>query len=308
GGPIIPGQVWPFLMITIACGAISGFHALISSGTTPKMVESERDIPMVGYGAMLVECFVAIMALVAATVLQPGDYFAINTTAEAFAKMPSSLGFHITDLPQLQQLVGQEVAHRPGGAVSLAVGMAYIFSSIPGLKALMAYWYQFAIMFEALFILTTIDAGTRVARYIAQDLLGRAYPPFKKVNWWPGVLFTSALVSLAWGYLLYGGSISTIWPIFGTANQLLATLALIIGTTIIFKINKKRHYALITMIPGFILFVTTMTAGLRLIFTNYLPNGMVVNAILVAIMLAIVLLVVIDSIVQWGKILRSVPE
>lgn len=303
GGPIIPGPVWPFLMITIACGAVSGFHSLIASGTTPKLVDNEKDIPVIGYGAMLTECFVAMMALIAATVLQPGDYFAINSSAKAFAKT----GYHIVDLPRLSSLVGEEIAHRPGGAVSLAVGMANIFSSIPGLKALMAYWYQFAIMFEALFILTTIDAGTRVARYILQDIMGKVYKPFERVNWWPGVLITGGLVSFAWGYLLYGGSISTIWPIFGVANQLLATLALTVGTTIIIKKGKIK-YALITLLPMIVLFVTTVTAGIWSTFKNYLPNGLVINAVLMIVMIAIVVTVVVDSSMQWMRIIRKHNE
>ncbi|SDF21941.1 carbon starvation CstA family protein [Sporolituus thermophilus] len=301
GGPIIPGPVWPFLMITIACGAISGFHALIGSGTTPKLIDNERDIQLVGFGAMLTESFVGVMALIAATVLFPGDYFAINTPKAVFDQL-APLGYTMQKLPELSALVGENVAHRPGGAVSLAVGMAYIFSSIPGLKALMAYWYQFAIMFEALFILTTIDAGTRVARYIVQDTLGRVYEPFRKVNWWPGVLITSFLVSFGWGYLLYGGSVSTIWPIFGVSNQLLATLALAIGTTIILKHRKRWDYAMITLVPTMLLFVTTVTAGVQSVITNYWPKGMILNTVLMVLMIIAVIVIIVDSAYRWTKI------
>jgi carbon starvation protein len=304
GGPIIPGPVWPFLMITIACGAVSGFHALISSGTTPKLVDNECDVMAIGFGAMLTECFVGVMALIAATSLHPGDYFAINTSAAAFTKV-QALGYNIVDLPTLSALVEEEVAHRPGGAVSLAVGMASVFASIPGLKGLMAYWYQFAIMFEALFILTTIDAGTRVARYIVQDLCGKIYAPFGQVNWWPGVIFTGALVSFAWGYLLYGGNISTIWPIFGVANQLLATLALCIGTTIILKQTKSKKYALVTFLPMVVMFTTTVTAGSMSIINTYLPQGLVTNAVLMISMIIAVVITVVDSSIKWIRFINK---
>ncbi|WP_094606395.1 Peptide transporter CstA [Sporomusa silvacetica DSM 10669] len=304
GGPIIAGPVWPFLMITIACGAVSGFHALIGSGTTPKLVDNEGDILMIGYGAMLTECFVGVMALIAATSLQPGDYFAINTSAAVFPSLASQ-GYTIVDLPHLSAMVGEDVAHRPGGAVSLAVGMAAIFAGIPGLQHLMTYWYQFAIMFEALFILTTIDAGTRVARYIVQDLFGKVYKPFEQVNWWPGVIITGGLVSFIWGYLLYGGNISTIWPIFGVANQLLATLALCIGTTIILKQTKSISYALVTFVPMTFLFVTTVTAGSMSIFNTYLPKGMLTNAILMALMILAVIITVVDSSFKWSRFIQN---
>lgn len=304
GGPIIPGKVFPFLFITIACGAISGFHALISSGTTPKMLQNEEDIKLVGYGGMLVEAFVAIMALIAATTLHPGDYFAINTTPEVFAK----LNMQVVDLPVLSQLVGEDVAGRPGGAVSLAVGMASIFASIPGLKGLMAYWYQFAIMFEALFILTTIDAGTRVARYIAQDFLALAIKPLKNSNSVAVSVGLSALVSFAWGYLLYGGDIKTIWPVFGVSNQLLAMLALAIGTTMILKKSARRVYALTTLIPMSFMLVSTMSAGYLSIVNNYLPKGLYVNAVLVTIMMSLAVIIILDSVNKWMGILKSAPS
>jgi carbon starvation protein len=223
GGPIIPGTLFPFLFITIACGAISGFHSLVSSGTTPKMIEQESQA-VVGYAAMLLESFVGVMALIAASVLIPGDYLAINTTLGPDAL--AAMGFAPSRIAELSRLVEVDVAGRPGGAVSLAVGMASIFSALPGMAGLMAYWYQFALVFEALFILTTIDTGTRVARYLIQEMAGRVYTPFRRINWAPGVMLSSGLVVGAWGYLIGTGSISTIWPMFGAANQLLGMLAL----------------------------------------------------------------------------------
>jgi carbon starvation protein len=262
GGPIIPGKLFPFMFITIACGAISGFHSLISSGTTPKMIMSERDIPLIGFGAMLVEGFVATMALIAATILIPGDYFAINTSLsfEALA----GLGFPVERVRELSSMVGTDVAGRPGGAVSLAVGMASILSGIPGMKGLMPYWYNFALMFEALFILTTVDTGTRVARFLLQELAGKVYKPFAKTGWMPGNIIASLLVVGAWGYLIYSGNISTIWPMFGVANQLLAAIAFGVGTVIIVKAGKLK-YAWVTFIPMLFMFTTTFTASWQLI-------------------------------------------
>ena len=208
----------PFAFITIACGAISGFHALIASGTTPKMIDRESDIRPIGYGAMLIEGVVGVMALVAATAMFPGDYFAINTAPATFA----NLGIPVVNLPELESAVGETVAGRPGGAVSLAVGIAQIFSGLPGMRGLMDYWYHFAIMFEALFILTTIDTGTRVARFLVQEFLGQFYAPMARQEWLPGSIVSTLLVVCAWGYFIWTGSISTIWPMFGIANQLLA--------------------------------------------------------------------------------------
>lgn len=307
GGPIIPGKVWPFVCITIACGAISGFHSLISSGTTPKMIKNEADIRMIGFGAMLVEGFVAIMALIAACALMPGDYFAINCTKEVFAK----LGMHAVNLPILSLLVNENIVARPGGAVSLAVGMAQIFSGIPGMKGLMSYWYHFAIMFEALFILTTIDTGTRVARYITQEMAGTFIKPFKDTKWKPGIIICSALVVSAWGYLVYNGDIATIWPMFGVANQLLATTALAIGTTIILRNNKKKAYGLITFLPMLFMLATTLTAGVENIFGNYLPQGTFngnLNAFLSAVMMVLVVIIVSDSAVQWIRHLKGLER
>lgn len=298
GGPVIPGKVWPFMFITIACGALSGFHALVSSGTTPKMIASEADIKPIGYGAMLTEGFVALMALIAGTVLPPADYFAINSPPEVFAK----LGMKVQELPLLSQLVSEELAGRPGGAVSLAVGMAHIFSSIGGLKHLMGYWYHFAIMFEALFILTLIDAGTRVGRYLMQEIGGAFYKPLKDHHWWPGILITSGLFTLAWGYLLYGGTISTIWPLFGVNNQLLGSMALAVGTTMLIKMGKAR-YAWVTLVPMLFLAATTITAGYQNIVINYLPKHNYLLATLSALMLIMVVLILADAVRTWLKLL-----
>jgi len=301
GGPIIPGPWWPYVFITIACGAISGFHALIGSGTTPKMVEHETEIPMISYGAMLTEAFVAVMSLLAAVTLIPGDYFAINTSAEAFQK----LNMKIVDLPVLSQLVGLDVSHRPGGAISLAVGMSHIFASISEeLRHTMKYWFQFIIMFEALFILTTIDAGTRVARYILQDILGYVYRPLGRKDWAPGAIATSALVSFAWGYLLYTGDISSIWPMFGATNQTLSALALAIGTTILLRIGRKKIYALITLIPCVLITVTTFAAGLMNIQT-YLGKGQVLNASLSIAIIILVLIIIMDNVRVWLTLLKT---
>jgi carbon starvation protein len=266
GGPIIPGPLFPFAFITIACGAISGFHALIASGTTPKMINRESDIRPIGYGAMLIEGMVGIVSLIAATAMFPGDYFAINTTPAAFA----ALGIPAVNLPQLEAAVGETVAGRPGGAVSLAVGIAQIFSGLPGMSALMDYWYHFAIMFEALFILTTIDTGTRVARFLVQEFLGQFYAPMGRHEWIPGSIVSTLLVVCAWGYFIWTGSISTIWPMFGIANQLLASVALAVGTTIIINAGKAR-YAFVTMVPLIFVTVTTLTAGVLSVRDNFWP-------------------------------------
>jgi carbon starvation protein len=304
GGPIINGKLWPFLFITIACGAVSGFHALIASGTTSKMLKDEGEIRLVGYGGMIMEAFVAIMALIAATVLAPGDYFAINTTPAVFAQ----LGMQVKDLPILSQMVGENIAGRPGGAVSLAVGMAHIFSSIPGMKGLMSYWYQFAIMFEALFILTTIDAGTRVARYIAQDFLGMMYKPLKNSKSIVLSITLSALVSFAWGYLLYGGDIATVWPIFGVSNQLLATLALAIGSNMILRRTKKLRYMLTTFIPMLFMGVTASTAGYLTIVNKYIPNHQTLPAVLAGLMIVLAAIIVVDSIRKLLQTYSSISK
>ncbi len=300
-GPIIPGKVWPFMFITIACGALSGFHSLISSGTTPKMLSSERDIIPVGYGGMLIESFVSVIALIAAAHLHPADYYAINTLPEVFRNLDPALQ-QIRELPWLSEVIGEDVSGRPGGAVSLAVGMTSIFSRIPFFARLAGYWYHFAIMFEALFILTTIDAGTRVGRYLLQEMGGKIYKPLANLRWWPGVLLTGGLISFAWGYLVYGGTVSTIWPLFGTANQLLGTLALAIGTTFLIRRGKQR-YMWVTAIPMLFLAVTTITAGIQNVLINYFPKG---NYLLSAVSVTIILMVVavlVDCGRQWMRLL-----
>jgi carbon starvation protein len=294
GGPIIPGKVWPFVCITIACGAISGFHALIGSGTTPKMISSEADIQFIGYGAMLTEAVVSIMALIAATTLLPGDYFAINLSPEAFSK----LGYSVGQLGEIERMTGETLAGRTGGAVSLAAGMAVILSAIKGMKHLMGYWYHFAIMFEALFILTTVDTGTRVARYVLQEMLKPINPKLASTTWLPGVLLSGAIISGLWGYLVYNGDVSTIWPMFGVANQLLATLALSIGTIFILRHSGKWYYGLITFLPSVFMFITTFVAGIDNIFSNYLPKNSFqgnLNAILTVIMLVLVIIIFFES-------------
>lgn len=294
GGPVIPGTVWPFLFITIACGAISGFHAMISTGTTPKMIRAERDILPIGYGGMLAESFVALMALVAATSLHPADYFAINAMPDVFSK----LGMHVVQLPALEKEVGELLAGRPGGAVSLAVGMAHIFASIPWLERLMAYLYHFLIVFEALFVLSTIDAGTRVGRYLLQEAGGLIWKPMANVNWMPGALLAGALMSFAWGYLVYGGTIATIWPLFGTANQLLGAMTLAIGTTLLVHMGKRR-YAWVTAIPLAFMTVTTVSAGILNIVQNYLPKGNYLLAVLSAIIVILVAALLATSVQTW---------
>ena len=306
GGPIIPGAVFPFLFITIACGAISGFHAIIGSGTTPKMLDSERNILFVGYGAMLTEGFVAIMALIAACVMVPGDYFAINTAPAVFAK----LGMTTTHLPELSTAVGETLAGRPGGAVSLAVGMAYIFSSIPFMKGLMGYWYHFAIMFEAVFILTAVDTGTRVGRFFLQEMIGTFVPKFQEKRWVPGIVITSALFTFSWGYLVYTGDISTIWPLFGMSNQLLAAVGLIIGSVMIIRMNKAR-YVWMTAVPGFALVCMTMWAGYLNVVNNFMPKNLYLLttlAIIVMVLMAFVIVGAVRRCLHLMKINKTVKD
>jgi len=294
GGPVIPGKVWPFVCITIACGAISGFHSLVSSGTTPKMINRESDIRLIGFGSMLVEAIVSIMALIAATVLLPGDYFAINVPVEAFQK----LGMNVSQLGSIEHMVGETLAGRTGGAVSLAAGMSVILSSIPGMKHLMGYWYHFAIMFEALFILTTVDTGTRVARYIVEELAKLASPRSRVTKSFWGIAASGGIISFLWGYLVYNGDITTIWPMFGVANQLLATLALLVGTLYIIRHTKRWLYGLITFCPSIFMFITTVTAGVMNITGNYLPKRTFqgnLNAALSAVMILLVVIIFIES-------------
>ena len=286
-GPIFGGKLFPFVFITIACGAISGFHALISSGTTPKLLGNERDIRMIGYGAMLLESFVAIMAMIAATVLEPGVFFAINSPAgvvgkeavDAIAKI-NSWGFAVTveQMNQLAQDMGESsLFARTGGAPSLAVGMASIFGNAFG-KTMLAIWYHFAIMFEAIFILTTLDAGTRVGRFMLQDMLGNIWPKIGLTSWMPSVILTSGLVVAGWGYFLYigvidpNGGVNILWPLFGIANQMLAAIALCVATGILVKSGKLK-YAWITGLPLVWLIIVTSTAAWQKIFSDDIRVG-----------------------------------
>jgi carbon starvation protein len=345
-GPVFAGKIFPFAFITIACGAISGFHALISSGTTPKLIARETQTRMVGYGAMMAESAVAVMAIIAACVLQPGVYFAINSpagivgqTAAAATATISSWGFPVTaaDMQALAQAVGEQTLfNRTGGAPAFAVGMAHIFSQSLGGATVMALWYHFAVMFEALFILTILDAGTRVARFMIQDALGHIYKPLGRTSWYPSILATSALIVGAWGFFLWQGvkdplgGINSLWPLFGIANQLLATVALCVATTIIVKMHKTR-YAAVTLVPLAWLVAVTFTASWHKIFdpnprvgflaqARALASGSATNATarlifnnrldaaVTAVLVVMVALVLIESVRQWIGVLRGEKE
>ncbi|HEY6880792.1 MAG TPA: carbon starvation protein A [Polyangiales bacterium] len=307
GGPIVPGKLFPFVFITIACGAISGFHGLIASGTTPKMIDRESDTRAIGYGAMLIEGIVGVVALIAASSLAQGDYFAINTPVDKFA----ALGMTTESLPELAEQIGERLAGRAGGAVSLAVGMSQIFSSLPGFSTLISYWYHFAIMFEALFILTTVDTGTRVARFLVQEFCGRFSPKLAQPDYLPGTLLSTTLVCLAWGYLVWTGTIATIWPMLGISNQLLACIALCAATTI--SVNRGRaRYAWVTLLPMAFVSVATETAGYQLIRDQFYPKlilsgqpdkvfqGYLLSTLCVIAMAALVF-IFLDSLRRWTK-------
>jgi carbon starvation protein len=300
GGPVISGKVFPFVFITIACGALSGFHAIIGTGTTPKMISNEREILFIGYGAMLVEGFVAIMALVAACVLVPADYFAINSSPAAF----KALGVSVVQLPQLATAVGEHIQGRPGGAVSLAVGMAYVFSGVPFMRHLMAYWYHFAIMFEAVFILTAVDTGTRVGRFLLQEMIGKVIPKVGEVHWMPGIILTSAVFTGSWGYLVYTGDIATIWPLFGISNQLLASSALIISTSMLIRLGKAK-YAWATAVPGILMAFVTIYAGYLNIVDNYLPKQLYLLIALSIMVMSLVFIVLAATVRRWVMLLNS---
>jgi len=292
-GPVFAGKVFPFAFITIACGAISGFHALVSSGTTPKMLDNEPDARMIGYGSMLMESFVAVMALIAACALTPGVFFAINapagvigTTAASAAEWARTAGFTLNpaDMEALARQVGEQtLLSRTGGAPSLALGMAQIFSNALGGGAALALWYHFAIMFEALFILTTLDAGTRVGRFMLQDLGRHVWEPFGRVSWYPAVVLSSALIVAMWGHFLYQGvldplgGINSLWPLFGISNQLLATVALCVGTTVFIKMGKAK-YSYITIMPLIWLTIVTMSAGWEKLFSPEAKLGFLAHA------------------------------
>jgi carbon starvation protein len=330
GGPVIPGKLYPFVFITIACGAISGFHALISSGTTPKMIAKESDARMIGYGSMLMEGIVGVVALIAATSLFPGDYFAINTEQKtdtqkaAYVRMVdehSVQGFNLQprEIDRLEQESGEKnLRGRTGGAVTLALGIAKIFDGIPGLRGLMKYWYHFAIMFEALFILTTIDTGTRVARFLVGEFGGRFYRKLEEPNWLPGSVVTSALVVAAWAAFIWSGSISTIWPMFGIANQLLAAVALCVATTIIINSGKAK-YAWVTLLPLSFVATTTLVAGWESITDIFWPLSQkpdtatrgYINTFLTATIMVAAVIILVDSIRRWfgvGKRPESIVD
>jgi len=292
-GPVFAGSMFPFLFITIACGAISGFHALVSSGTTPKLIENEVDIRVIGYGGMLMESFVAVMAMICATILEPGVYFAINapaavlgTTVESAAEAVRTLGFVVT--PEALTLLAQEVGEstilsRTGGAPTFAIGMAHIITEIFNNRSMMAFWYHFAILFEALFILTAVDAGTRACRFMVQDTVGIVIPALKQSHNFFGNLFGTAVAVAGWGFFVYQGvidplgGINSLWPLFGIGNQMLAAMALILGTVILFKM-KKEKYVWITIFPTIFLFITCMTAGWQKIFHENPKIGFLAQA------------------------------
>ncbi len=326
GGPIVPGPLFPFVFITIMCGAISGFHSLVSTGTTPKMIDKESDARLIGYGSMLIEGLVGILALIAAASLNPQDYFAINCDLtrqpayeDTFARLATGPG----ELAHFEEATGEQLRGRSGGAVSLAVGMAKIFTDgldrvfpggMEGVSALVSFWYHFAIMFEALFILTTVDTGTRIARFLVQEIGGRAWPRFANPGWMPGAILSTALVVLGWGYFIWTGSIDSIWPMFGIANQLLAVVALSVVTTVLINSGRMR-YAWIPLLPLLFVTSTTGTAGVYL-FARFRglaasaasASEMIrwnLNAGLTVIMLALVGMVLFLSARRWLLALRS---
>ena len=308
GGPIIGGPVLPFIFIVIACGAISGFHAIIATGTTPKMLGNERDILFVGYGAMLVEGFVALMALIAACTLMPGDYFAINTPTAAYEGfLAAHPALHQVELQQFADKIGVELQGRTGGAVSLAVGMAHIFNSIPFMDEVMAYWYNFAIMFEAVFILTAIDAGTRVGRFFLQEMLGTFIPKFSDKNWVPGMIISSVMFTFCWGYLVYTGNVSSIWPLFGISNQLLAACGLIVCTTMLIRLNRRK-YALVSAIPGIFMALITFWAGYVQVADIYLPNEQYLLATLAILAMLLMAFVFIAAFRKWSQLMGTHAE
>ncbi|MBS1840461.1 MAG: carbon starvation protein A [Acidobacteria bacterium] len=351
-GPVFAGKIFPFCFITIACGAISGFHSLISSGTTPKMIQREGHARMIGYGAMLMESFVGVMAMVAACAMQPGVYFAINspsgvvgTTPEAVATTISGWGYHLEPqtMINMAHTVGEQTLfNRAGGAPSLAVGMAQIFSNTIGGERLMSIWYHFAIMFEALFILTVLDAGTRVGRFMVQEMGGRVWKPFGRTSWTPSAVIASALIVSGWGYFLYqgvtdpSGGISLLWPLFGIANQLLAAVALVVATTILLKMGKLR-WIWVTLAPTVWLIVVTMTASWQKIFdekfgflpaakaiANQIAAGKVsaerlgalqrnifnlrLDAAIAALLALMIAVLIVEALIRWAAILTKRSE
>ncbi len=322
-GPVISGPVWPFVCIVIMCGALSGFHALVASGTTPKMISRESDIRPIGYGAMVLEGAVALMALIAACALEPGDYFAINMAKPAHAQFVAQshrMDVSVRELPVLEQEVSESLSGRTGGAVTLAVGMAKVFANLPGMKTLMAYWYHFVIMFEALFILTLLETGTRVARFVFQETVGYFKPAAAggtgKVNWFSNVAL-SGLACLAWGYLLCNNNINTLWRMLGISNQLLASIALAVGTTYILVHSPRRIYALCAGIPWAFALVTIIVGSVMSIHQWWLQSlketlfSQVVQLRLMcalgSIMILLTVLITVDAVRKWVQILKTPP-
>ncbi len=303
GGPVLNGPVWPFISITIACGAISGFHAFIGSGTTPKLIDKWSDILPVAFGGMLAECLVGIMALIAAIALHPADYFAINAAPAAF----KALGMQVVDLPSLSEQIGLDLYGRTGGAVTLAVGMTTIFTKIPWFSHLAGYFFQFVVMFEAVFILTAVDSGTRVARYLIQDLGGHVYAPLKRLDWVPASVGASALACFAWGYLLMSGDINSVWALFGVSNQLMASIGLVIGATIILRLAAKRRYVLTCLIPLVYLYVTVNYAGYWMIANVYFNKASkgfnLFNGSISIVMLALGVAIMVSAALRWKDLL-----
>jgi carbon starvation protein len=332
GGPVIPGPVFPYLFITIACGAVSGFHSLIASGTTPKMIPDEGAMKFIGYGAMVVEGFVALTALVAACALHPGDYFAMNAAPIAAlaksmgtnidmtvisAKVHELTGYYPVEIQSLSAAIGERLVGRTGGGTALAVGMASIFRGVPGLGHLLGYWYHFVIVFEALFILTAVDTGTRVARYLTQEALGKVWAPLGDNKSIPAVMLASLIVVGSWGWLVYNGTISSLWPMFGVANQLLAVIALAVGTTVLLKMGQRR-YAWTTLAPMSFMAATTTVAGIQNIqrfltpkFAASLPDPgnatvfVIINVSLTIVLLSCVAVILLTSARKWLELLKS---
>jgi carbon starvation protein len=334
GGPTFPGGIFPFVFICIMCGAISGFHALVSSGTTPKMIDKETDVRMIGFGAMLIEGLVGVVALIAAASMDPKLYYEINVSQDTatLAKwqpkidhMVAELGnadvVHLPverrDLGRVEEMVGGEsLRGRTGGAVTLAVGMSFILTDAlrwaidpQTIAGLMKYWYHFAIMFEALFILTTIDAGTRIARFMLQEAMGKVHPQLGRTDWMPGAAFATAVVTAGWGLLVYTGSIDTIWPMFGIANQLLAVLALALVTTLLINTGRGR-YAPVTLLPMLFVVSTTLTAGVKMVGTSFpamYAAGQTVKAVLctalTVFVIASVMTLLLMAVSRWVAVL-----
>ena len=318
-GPNVKWPIFPFLFITIMCGAISGFHALVSSGTTPKMVDKESDARMIGYGAMLMEGLVGIVALIAACSLAPGDYYAIQIPMADQVVLSSKYSkLHLIDgdqdnLKDYEIKVGENLRGRTGGAVTLAVGMSKIFSGVGFLSGLLKYWYHFAIMFEALFILTTIDAGTRIGRFLVQEVIAKVSPKYGRVDSWPGTILSTSLVVLGWAYLLWHNDIDTIWPMFGIANQLLSVVAMCVATTVLFNTGRAK-YAAITLLPLAFIVTTTLTAGVMMVMRFWTMAGWsdlesqkgTIKLVLTSLMLTCVIIVLVDSVRRWFN--PRVPE